>query len=138
MSEQEKTAFYSKIQEIITAYQDFAVDYASVDKNVLSELLNFRLQTKALLLNSSTAMRSRILNSGDAVLIEKFTNWLHTKEQLALIFSLPAGKEQRVKVRQTPSSKRPTQPKKNSRQDLNSLLPPTKKHRSHGAKFRPC
>lgn len=90
MSEQEKTAFYSKIQEIITAYQDFAVDYAGVDRNVLSELLDFRLQTKALLLNSSTAMRSRILNSGDPVLIEKFTNWLHTKEQLALLFSLPA------------------------------------------------
>jgi CHAT domain-containing protein/tetratricopeptide (TPR) repeat protein len=90
MSEQEKTAFYSKIQKVITAYQDFAVDYAHVDKNLLSELLDFRLQTKALLLNSSTTMRSRILKSGDTVLIEKFTNWLNTKEQLAFIFSLPA------------------------------------------------
>lgn len=90
LSEQEKTAFYNKIQEVITAYQDFAVDYAHVDKNILSELLDFRLQTKALLLNASTSMRNRILNSGDPALVEKFTNWLQMKEQLAGIFSLPA------------------------------------------------
>jgi CHAT domain-containing protein len=90
MSEQEKTAFYTKIQEIIEAYQDFAVDYSTIDKHVLSELLDFRLQTKALLLNAATTMRTRILNSGDPVLIEKFTNWLHIKEQLSLIYSLPA------------------------------------------------
>lgn len=90
MSEQEKTAFYSKIQEVITAYQDFAVDYAHIDKTILSELLDFRLQTKALLLNSSTTMRNRILTSGDEALIEKFANWLYIKEQMALIYSLPA------------------------------------------------
>lgn len=90
MSEQEKTAFYNKIQEVITAYEDFAVEFASTDKNILSELLDFRLQTKALLLNASAGMRNRILASGDPVLIEKFTQWLQTKEQLALIFSLPA------------------------------------------------
>jgi CHAT domain-containing protein/Tfp pilus assembly protein PilF len=99
LSEQEKTAFYSKIQKVITAYQDFAVEYAHVDKDLLSELLDFRLQTKALLLNSSTTMRSRILMSGDTALIEKFTNWLNTKEQLAVIFSLPA--EERMARRST-------------------------------------
>jgi CHAT domain-containing protein/Tfp pilus assembly protein PilF len=94
MSEQEKSAFYSKIQGVINAYQDFVVEHAAMDKTLLSELLDFRLQTKALLLNSSTVIRNRILNSGETELMGKFTNWLQTKEQLAYLFSLSA--EERV------------------------------------------
>lgn len=90
MSEQEKSSFYNKIQPVINAYKEFVVTNASLDKSMLSDLLNFQLQTKALLLNSSMAIRNRILNSGKPELIAKFTNWLQTKERLAMLASLPA------------------------------------------------
>jgi CHAT domain-containing protein/Tfp pilus assembly protein PilF len=88
MSEQEKSAFYNKIEGVINAYQDFAIEHSAIDKTLISELLDFRLQTKALLLNSSTVIRNRILNSGDTDLTGKFASWLQTKEQLAYLFSL--------------------------------------------------
>ncbi|NBP71592.1 MAG: CHAT domain-containing protein, partial [Cytophagia bacterium] len=49
---------------------------------LLSDLLNFRLATKALLLNSSTKIRQQILSGDDQLLKQQFTEWLQTKEAL--------------------------------------------------------
>jgi CHAT domain-containing protein len=88
LSEVEKTAFYNKISEVINAYQDFAIDYRNANKDITAELYNFRLATKALLLNASTKIRSRIMNSGDTVLLSRFNEWQHIKEALAKLYTL--------------------------------------------------
>lgn len=90
LSEKEKTAFYNKISEVILAYQDFAIENANRKEELLGELYNFRLATKALLLNSSTKVRNRILSSGDAQLLQQFAEWLKTKEELGKIYALPS------------------------------------------------
>jgi CHAT domain-containing protein/Tfp pilus assembly protein PilF len=89
MSEQEKTAFYNKISEVINSYLDFTIKHASTDKALTGELYDFRLTTKALLLNSSSKIRNRILSSRDPQLMEAFTSWLTTKEELGKLYSLP-------------------------------------------------
>lgn len=82
LSEKEKTAYYNKISEVILAYLDFVLDQPQPSAALLSDLLNFRLATKALLLNSSTKIRQQILSGDDQLLKQQFTEWLQTKEAL--------------------------------------------------------
>ncbi len=99
MSEKEKTAFFNKINEVILAYQDFAVENASKQNDLPGDLLNFRLATKALLLNASTKVRNRILSSGDVVLLQRFAEWLQTKEELGKLYTLNAEEKNLNKAR---------------------------------------
>ena len=58
-------------------------------------MYNNQLETKALLLNSSSKVRKNILNSGDAQLIDKFETWIDLKEKLAKFYTL--SKERLIK-----------------------------------------
>ncbi|MBK6266427.1 CHAT domain-containing protein [Marivirga sp. S37H4] len=87
LSEREKAAFYNKITEVVNSYQDFAINYYKYDPQIAVDLFEFRIATKAILLNASTAVRQRILNSGDQHLMGQFTEWLNLKEDLAQLYS---------------------------------------------------
>ncbi len=95
LSEEEKSAFYAKIKPVFEAYQDFAVEFVfhqrgdqAVMDQMLADLYNLQLQTKALLLNASNKIRNTIMNSGDATLIAKFNEWQAAKEELVKSLSL--------------------------------------------------
>ncbi len=88
LSDYERTMFYNKVRPVIYSTESFLTENSSLDENIPGELLNFRLETKALLLNSSMKTRNTILNSGNESLITEFKTWLHTKEQLAFLYSL--------------------------------------------------
>jgi CHAT domain-containing protein/tetratricopeptide (TPR) repeat protein len=94
LSDYERTAFYNKLVKIIEGYETFMVENSSLNESLPGELLNFRLQTKALLLSSSMKVRNQILNSGNSELIHKFAVWQQTKEQLASLFSLSYAERQ--------------------------------------------
>ena len=92
LSEKEKSAFYTKIKPEFEGFQDFAVSYylsdpTIVSGEVLSQLYNLQLSTKALLLNASNKVRERIMSSGDQDLIDSYSNWLNTKEKLLKYYS---------------------------------------------------
>lgn len=84
LSEKEKSAFYAKIKPVFDAYQDFCVQYLTAypDKRTetVKELYNLQLSTKAILLNASNKVRTRILASGDNELKNLFNEWLSSKE----------------------------------------------------------
>ena len=88
LSDYEKTAYFNKVSKVINDYEEFVIQYQQKDNIALSELFDFRLETKALLLNASTKVRNTILNSGNPDLIAKFTEWLQLKEKLARFASL--------------------------------------------------
>lgn len=88
LSDAERTAFYNRIHEVISAYERFLLENIAMEKDLPAALLDFRLQTKALLLTSSLKVRNQILHSGDASLVSDFNVWQHTKEQLAYLYSL--------------------------------------------------
>jgi CHAT domain-containing protein/Tfp pilus assembly protein PilF len=96
LSEIEKTAFYNKVSEPINAYQDFAIDHGKNKLNLLGELYDFRLATKAILLNSLTKVRNRILHSGNADLISKFNEWQHIKSELTKLYAFELSEKSRV------------------------------------------
>jgi CHAT domain-containing protein len=68
-------------------YFAFAADYASQEASVLQTLFEYRVSTKAMLLNSSVKIRRSILESGNEELIAKYLEWVDTKEALAAYYS---------------------------------------------------
>lgn len=94
MSEKEKGAFYAKIKPVFDTYQDFCVQYYSRNRQnpeaaiVLKELYDIQLATKAILLNATNKVRSRILTSGDAALVLSFEEWIKIKEEVVRYYTL--------------------------------------------------
>lgn len=84
MSEREKTAFFAKVKTAFDSYIDFAIEYsnqnASRRPELLTKVYNLQLVNKAILLNASSKVRSRILSSNDAQLLSRYQDWLSTKE----------------------------------------------------------
>jgi len=94
LSEKEKSAYYSKINEAFSAYHDFAAEYGLVNPSITGDLYNFQLQTKAILLNSSVNLRSKILKHGDPVLIREFDTWLKLKEEIIKLYSVSVEEQE--------------------------------------------
>ncbi len=96
LSEKEKSAFYKTIEPIINAYRDFVVDvfvnkkYKDKDTvhDMLGELYNVQLTTKAMLLHTSGKLRENILSSSDTQLIQTYATWIAQKELLAQAYTL--------------------------------------------------
>jgi CHAT domain-containing protein/Flp pilus assembly protein TadD len=89
LSEEEKSKYYSKINEAFTAYQDFAIEYSAIEPAIASDLYNFQLNHKAILLSSSKLLRNTIINSQDNNLISLYENWVDKKKSLAKYYSVP-------------------------------------------------
>ncbi|GHN01214.1 hypothetical protein WSM22_27030 [Cytophagales bacterium WSM2-2] len=87
MSEQEQVAFFNKINKAVQDYQQFVIDVAKENPELIGQLLDFRLATKALLLNSSVKIREQILNGGDQKLKSQFVQWLSLKEELGKLYN---------------------------------------------------
>ena len=94
LSDFEKTAYFNKINKIINDYEEFVVMHQSNDNTALGELYDFRLETKALLLNASTKVRNAILASGNTDLQARFGEWLQLKEKLARFTALTFDERQ--------------------------------------------
>ncbi|HRI80326.1 MAG TPA: CHAT domain-containing protein, partial [Cyclobacteriaceae bacterium] len=90
MSEKEKAAFFNKINEVILAYMDFAVENGQKIPGLRGDLYDFRLSTKALLYNASVKIRNSILSSGDTLMLARFTEWQKAKEDLGILSQLTA------------------------------------------------
>ncbi len=96
MNEKEKSGFinnHGKYFEHFYVYGAYTAGYRGFESRLVapmkesqeinSEWYNTRLSTKGIILNSVQKTRTRILGSGDAVLIEKFNQWEKLKNQIA-------------------------------------------------------
>ena len=54
---------------------------------VVQDLFDYRIATKALLLNSTNKVKQTILSSGDAALVKDYKVWLDQKERLARLYA---------------------------------------------------
>jgi CHAT domain-containing protein len=100
LSEKEKGAFYSRIKPVFEAYQDFCVQQVVQKKSTeaAKDLYNLQLGTKAILLNSSSKVRSAIMASGDASLLELFRQWQESKERLVLSYNYSREEREELHV----------------------------------------
>ena len=87
MSESEKGKFWDKLFPKFQKFYAFAVENYKEKPSLLSDMYNYQLSTKALLLSASSKIKSQILASSDADLKKKYTAWLDGKENLSKIYT---------------------------------------------------
>jgi CHAT domain-containing protein/tetratricopeptide (TPR) repeat protein len=102
LSEKEKSAFYNKIRPAFDAYQDFCVEVIfkkpESSKEMIEALYNLQLSTKAILLNASNKVRSRILNGDNQELKDLYSQWLTNKETIVKLVNLSAEERKQQKI----------------------------------------
>ena len=88
LSEREKTKFWNTIKHDFEFYNTIAITQMKNEPKLIEKMFNNALTTKALLLSSSIKIRQSIINSGDTVLINNYSNWLAKKEVLTQALSM--------------------------------------------------
>ncbi|HWR33931.1 MAG TPA: CHAT domain-containing tetratricopeptide repeat protein [Chitinophagaceae bacterium] len=86
MSESEKTKYWDLLSPRFQRFYNFALAAASIKKEVLTDLFEYRLATKGLLLSSTRKINKSILNSGNAQLVSDYTGWIDAKEELTKLY----------------------------------------------------
>jgi CHAT domain-containing protein len=88
MSEAEKTKYWETLQPRFQRFYNFALDYSVTTPNVLNDVFNAQIATKALLLNSTNKVKKTILASNNKVLIQNYLGWIGKKEALSHYYSM--------------------------------------------------
>ncbi len=82
MSEKQKADFWNAYRGDFENYNTYALAASKDNEAVVGQMYNNQIQTKSLLLSTSTRERRRILNSGDSTIIAKYFDYVSLKEQL--------------------------------------------------------
>jgi CHAT domain-containing protein len=100
MSEAEKTKYWDVLSPRFQRFYNFAVEASASNKNILQDLYDYQIATKALLLNSTNKVKQSIFASGDAQLIKDYVSWIDQKEQLARLYAYSKTelKEQKINL----------------------------------------
>jgi CHAT domain-containing protein len=100
MSEAEKTKYWDVLSPRFQRFYNFAVETSASNKNILQDLYDYQIATKALLLNSTNKVKQSIFVSGDAQLIKDYVSWIDQKEQLARLYAYSKTelKEQKINL----------------------------------------
>jgi CHAT domain-containing protein len=100
MSEAEKTKYWDILSPRFQRFYNFALEHNQADKKILTDLYEYQIATKALLLNSTNKVKQSIFKSGDAQLIKDYVSWIDQKEQLARLYAYSKAelKEQKINL----------------------------------------
>jgi CHAT domain-containing protein len=88
MSEAEKTKYWDILQPRFQRFYNYAIEASTQNPAVLTDVYNYQIATKALLLNSTNKIKNAILSSGDQSLINDYISWIGQKEALARYYAL--------------------------------------------------
>ena len=109
LSEKEKSAFYRQIEPVLQAVQNFIIDRVvnqaqistETGQALLGDFYNLQLLTKAILLNTTSQIKTTISKSNDEELIARYRQWIAAKETLVRLYALPPTewKQQQGRVR---------------------------------------
>lgn len=88
MSEMEKSRFWSKINPKFVRFNSFAVEASLEHPEIVADMYDYHIATKALLLNSTSKVRKQILQSNNKNLINKYNEWVDLKEYLSRLYTM--------------------------------------------------
>lgn len=89
LSEQQKANFYTNIlRSTFEEFNSFAISYYKEDPELLEEMYDYQLATKGLIMYATAKARKNILNSENQELIDKYQNWISTKELISQLYSM--------------------------------------------------
>lgn len=84
LSEHGKAAFWDGYKKDFEIFNTYAIKaHFDGNKKAVGQMYDNQLQTKSLLLNSTTKERKRILNSGNKALLKTYNRYISLKEDLA-------------------------------------------------------
>lgn len=88
MSEAEKAKYWDILQPRFQRFYNYAVEASPTQPEILNDVYDYQIATKALLLSSTNKIKKAILASGDKTLIDDYTSWIGQKEMLARCYAL--------------------------------------------------
>ena len=95
LTENQKTKYWNKIRTDFEIFNSIAVTHYQENPKLLGKMYEYKLATKALLLNSSIKIKEQILASNDIELIELYDEWVAKREMLTQALSM-TYEEQKV------------------------------------------
>jgi len=100
MSEAEKTKYWDVLSPRFQRFYNFAIEASVNNPQVLQDLYDYQMATKALLLSSTNKIKKNILASGNKALIQDYKTWLDQKETLARLYAYSKEdlKEQKINL----------------------------------------
>ncbi|MFN3402915.1 MAG: tetratricopeptide repeat protein [Cytophagaceae bacterium] len=88
LSEREKNKYWNLIKNDFEFYNTLAVKLRNEYPDLLANVYNFNLHTKAILLSSSIKVKERIMASNNPSLISSYVQWVEKKEFLTSVLSM--------------------------------------------------
>lgn len=88
LSEKEKKLFWNTVSNNFEAFNSFAIKENLENPSILCNMYDLELFIKALLFNSTSKIKRRIINSNDTALINKFRELSDKKEFLVKLYSM--------------------------------------------------
>jgi CHAT domain-containing protein/Tfp pilus assembly protein PilF len=86
MSEAEKAKYLDILAPRFERFYNFALEAAPSKKTIYGEMLEYRLATKGLLLNSVRKITESILTGGNEELVSAYRAWIDRKEELTRLY----------------------------------------------------
>ncbi|MGA2298605.1 MAG: CHAT domain-containing tetratricopeptide repeat protein, partial [FCB group bacterium] len=98
LSEIEKKQFWATVSNDFEGFNSFAIKRIKDNPSITGKLYDIQLYSKALLFNSSSRIRSRVMNSNDDTLIANYKHWLDLKEFILKCWSKPSKQLEKEKI----------------------------------------
>ncbi|MBU0489404.1 MAG: CHAT domain-containing protein, partial [Bacteroidetes bacterium] len=87
LSEKEKEMYFITLARRYAAFYSFSLRRINENPEITKTVFNNVVKNKGLLLKSSTATRTAILNSNDTALIDKYNQWIALKKEVSKLYS---------------------------------------------------
>ena len=88
LSENEKKLFWKTVSNIFEAFNSFGVNRLPEKPLITCNMFDIQLYSKALLFNSTSKIKKRIMNSNDLELIDKYKEFTDKKELLVKLYTM--------------------------------------------------
>ena len=92
LSEKEKELYFKTLSADFENFYSFSLKRKNDDPGITKIVFNNVVRNKGLLLKSSTAMRTAVLNSRDTLLIGKYEKWIGIKKEISKLYSTEISK----------------------------------------------
>lgn len=89
LTEEEKSSFYyTHIREAFDVFNSFAVAHREEQPDLLGDVYNYLINTKAAIMFATEKVKASIRASGDTTLIQQYELWEASREKIAKLYSL--------------------------------------------------
>ncbi len=98
LSELEREQFYTTVRQDVERFSSVAYQLKDDSPDIIGDLYNSQLATKAIIFYASEKMRNGIYNSGDQELIDDFIRWKSLKSRLAKYYQIGESRLKQMNI----------------------------------------